>query len=238
MKQIFLLIFIAFFSLNCGNFSTKAQIRATSNGQVGNNNQNNQTTSKTPVKTDITKFDFKNFTYPDLFDGNAEKSFTLKNGRFGDAKQSGSHVYTLRKTYYFDLTGDENDEAITHILVEGCGEGCDSHSLFYIHTVEDQQPKLIWKMATGSEALGGLKSAAFKNKEIVLESFGNCIIQDALITANYDQKIPRNIIPTAYTRFVFSLTENAFTQTSKDILPLLDKDIAGYRAQISFGEQE
>jgi hypothetical protein len=237
MKSFLLIIIVSILSLNCSSFSTKAQIRATSNGQVTNTNTNPKSDVKTPAP-DISTIDFKNFTYPDLFAGKTDRTFTLKNGQSGTPKLPGQRIFALRKTYFFDITGDGENEAITQILTDGCGEGCDSHSLFYVHTIENNQPKLIWKIATGAEALGGLKSVAFKNKSIILETFGNSAIQDSLVNTIFDTKLPKSIIPTNYTRFVFSLTDKMFTQTDKEVLPLTDKTIAGYRAQISFGEQD
>ncbi len=237
MKLFLILIFLSMLSLNCGSFSTKAQIRANANGTVINSNSNNKPVIKLPP-LDITKVDFKNFIYPELLTGTTNKTFTLKNGQYRSGKPLTQRVYTLLKTYYFDITDDGKDEAVTYILGEGCGEGCDSHSLFYVHTVENNQLKLIWKIATGAEALGGLKSVAFKNKQIILESFGNCTLQNSLITASFDPKNPKKILLTDYTQFTFSLNKNYFSQSTKNILPLEDKNIAGYRVQISFGEQE
>ena len=222
-------------SLSCGSFSTKAQIRVNANGTVIFSNSNNKPVVKLPP-IDIKKVDFKNFAYPELLTGTADKNFILTNGQYRSKKSLSQRVYTLRKTYYFDITGDEKDEAITLILAEGCGEGCDSHNLFYVYTVENNQLKLIWQIATGAEALGGLKSAAFKNKQIVLELFGNCTIDKSLISARFDPKNPKKILLTDFTRFVFSFKDNVFSYSTKELLPLQVKNITGYNFQISFGE--
>jgi hypothetical protein len=143
----------------------------------------------------------------------------------------------LRKTYFFDLTGDAKDEAITHIVADGCQLGCNSSSLFYIHTAESNKPKLFWKIAIGGDVMGGLKSANFKAKEIVMEVFGDCTLSNSVITPNIDMKKNTNLKTTNYTRFVFSRTENGFTQTAREVLPLpSNMSVLDYRSQISFGE--
>ncbi len=228
MKSIILLVFLTMMSANFGSFAANAQKPTT--------------LRKKPIikdaSVDIANIDFKNFTFPDLLQGMSSKTFTLNKGQFRNGKLSASRVYTLRKTYYFDITGDGKDEAVTHILAEGCGENCDSHSFFYVHKIENNQPKLIWQIATGSEVLGGLKSIAFNNKQIIIEAFGSCMIQNSLIFAKYDAKNPQKNLPSDYTRFVLAMNGNIFSQTSRDILPFQEKTIAGYRAQISFGEKE
>jgi hypothetical protein len=233
MKLTFITIFLSILSLIFGNFSAQAQVRSSSSGKV--TKTDNQTT---PTNTDITKVDFTNFTFPDLFAGKTEKSFTLKNGQFRASKLSNARVFTLRKTYYFDITGDEKDEAITQIIAETCTINCESQSLFYVHTIENNQPKLIWKIATGTAELGGLKSVNFNIKEIVLETFGNVSLDNSLIKSNVDIKKTVKVQTIDFTKFVFSLSDKGFASTSKETLPLKEKYTAEYRPQISFGSQD
>jgi hypothetical protein len=235
MKLCFLVILLTFFSYGCGSFSTEAQIRLSANGKVANTN-NNQANSKIKPKTvDVSTVDFNNFTYPDFTGGKVDKNFTLKNGK--SEKKAGEPSYYARKTYYFDLTGDEKDEAITQIMAEGCQISCDPRSLFYVHTMENNQPKLLWKIATGVDELGGLKSVNFKVNEIVLESFGDCTLENWWTKPSIDVKKNPKLKASNYTRFVFSLVENGFTQTSRDIIPLGYTNFLEYRPQISFGKQ-
>ena len=230
MKLFLLVCIFLLFAAGCGKFNTKAQIRASNTGSVKTGNSN-----KTPV-LDISSVDFKNFTFPE-FDGSPEKTFTLKNG--ASENKNTSQKYTLRKTYYFDLTGDERDEAISHIIADGCRMGCESSSLFYIHTADGNQPKLLWKIATGGDALSGLRVVNFKLKTIILEAFGECWNDNGVIKPNVDLKKNAQLKTTSYTRFEFALGENGFMQRAKTILPLPAKtDIVRYRPQISFGEPE
>jgi len=234
MKLFFLVIIFSLFASVCGEIKTQAQIRGASSGKIING-KDKQSTPNANV-FDISTVDFKNFTFPDFTVGNTLNSFTLKNSK-AEAK-GGFPKYTLRKTYYFDLTGDANDEAISHVIAEGCQMGCDSSNLFYIHTTENNKPKLLWKIATGGDILGGLKAANFKAKEIIFEVFGDCSINNSVIIPNIDMKKAANLKTTNYTRFVFSRSENGFTQTGKDLLPLpANASIVDYHSQISFGEE-
>jgi hypothetical protein len=216
-----------------GVILTEAQ--ATGSGIVVNKNPNNPQTKNTT--TDITKIDFKNFNYPLPSVGNLEKSMTLKNGI--SLKKDGLPNFTLRKTYYFDLTGDNEDEAITQIIADGCQLGCESSNLFYVHTIENDQPKLIWKIAIGGDVLGGLKAAHFKVKEFVIETFGDCTLNDWLIKTNLDMKKNSRVTATSYSRFVFTYENNSFATGAKTMLPLeTNLNMASFRPKISFGEPE
>src|SRR5215203_1495535 len=139
--KLFVMVVLFAFSLYVGAAQTAAQ--ASTTGAV---------TSKSPAVpepkksfSEITKTDFKNFTFPIPIVGNLARAFTLNNGK--SEKKEGLPNFRLRKTYYFDLIGDNQVEAISHIIVDGCQLGCESSSLFYIHKLENNQPKLIWKIA-------------------------------------------------------------------------------------------
>ena len=199
---------------------------------------NKPTDSQKPKNTsEISKFDFKNFTYPIPDIGMPEKSVTLKNG--SQAAKNGLPNFKLRKTYYFDLTGDRADEAITQIIADGCQIGCESSSLFYVHTLENGKPALIWKIAIAGDIMGGLKSAHFNVKEFTIETFGDCTLDDWKIKTNLDLKNNQKIIAYHYSRFVFTYENGAFSSGTKILLPLENNlNMAGYRPKISFGEPE
>ena len=209
--------------------------QATGTGIVTKKVPPNQPTKKN--STNITKIDFKNFNYPLPNIGNLEKNMTLKNGL--SIKKEGLPNFKLRKTYYFDLTGDKEEEAISQILVDGCQLGCESSHLFYIHTLENEQPKLIWKIAIGGDVLGGLKSAHFKAEEFVIETFGDCSVEDWLIKTNLDMKKNPRVTTNNYSRFVFTNDNGSFASVTKTLLPLeINLNMVSYRPKISFGEPE
>jgi hypothetical protein len=243
MKLFFLALIFSFFASGCGKINTEAQIKASNNnlsnfpasntGKVIVSNVNKSTPN--PNTLDISTVDFKNFTFPEFKLGKSEQTFTLKNAV---AESSNNYPkYTLRKTYYFDLTGDAKDEAISHIIADGCQLGCDSSSLFYIHTVDGDKAKLFWRIAIGGDAFGGLKAANFKAKEIILDVFGNCTLNNSVIIPNVDMTKNSSLKTNQFTRFVFSRIENGFIQTGRELLPLpKNTNAADYRSQISFGE--
>lgn len=236
MKLLLLTIIPAIFSVGCGGFSSKAQIRESANGSVVNR-KIIQTDNKTTPKTlDLSLVDFKNFTFPDFGNGNAAKTFTLKGGT--SDKRAVFPKFNWRKTYLFELTGDDENEAVTHVIAEGCQMGCESSHLFYIYTADGKQPKLLWKFAVAGDVLGGLKAVNFKIDEIVLEAFGECSAENGLIKPNVDLEKNPKLKTSNYTRFVFTRDANGFAQTGKDILPLANTNLAEYRPQISFGEPE
>lgn len=234
--RLFLIVIVCFlFAVGVGNISTTAQIREDPNtGKTATDKENKSTQKKSAKPFDISKVDFKNYTFPDF--STDVKTFTLKNSASGI--KDVFPRYVLRKTYYFDLTGDKKKEAISHIIAEGCQMGCETSNLFYIHTEENNQLRLVWKIATGGDVLGGLKSAKFNVDEIIFEVFGDCTVENLVIKPEVDLKKNAQLKTTNFTRFVFSVTEDGFTQTAREVLPLPAKiSFPDYRSQIRFGEQ-
>jgi len=235
MRIFIPVIIFSVFAVGCVHVRSDAQVRAANTGKVVVTNSNKSTPYRKKSSLNLTTVDFKNFTFTD-FGGINEKTYTLKNG-VSDSKNA-APAYKLRKTYYFDLTGDEEDEAVSHIVADGCQMGCDSSNLFYVYTADGKQPKLLWKIAVGGNTLGGLKAANFKSNEIVMEVFGNCAIENGIIKPEIDMKQNTRMKTNTYTRFVFTGGEDGFSQTSKDIMPLTSNiDFTEYRVKIGFGEQ-
>ena len=222
MRKFIPFVICAF--LFCGSESLTAAAQTQKNPQK-------QPTPKTKT-LDISKVDFKNFTYPAPNGTKPDKSFVLRNGA---SISSDFPNFRLRKTYYFDLTGDGGDEAITHIIADGCRLGCESSSLFFIYTRDEKETRLLWKIAVGGDAMGGLKEANFTEEQIVLETFGDCALEGWLITPKVDVKTNPTLKIMNYTRFVFA--GDNFTQISKNVLPLARSvNLTNYRPKISFGD--
>jgi hypothetical protein len=235
MRIFIPVIFFSVFAVGCVHIKSDAQSRDSNSGRVGVTNSKYPTPDRKRNTLEMTAVDFKNFSFPDFVNTN-EKTFTLRKG-VAESKNA-MPKYILRKTYYFDLTGDDEDEAVTHIIAEGCQMGCDSSNLFYIHTADGNQPKLLWKIAIGGNPLGGLKAVNFKTNEIVVEVFGDCGIDNGIIKPQVDVKKNPRLKTSSYTRFAFSGGENGFSQTGKDIIPMTSNiDLSEYRVPISFGEQ-
>lgn len=231
MKLIYAVILLAAISSACSNIRTEAQIRSTGNGKVVNTNPVKPTPPVAVI--DLSTIDFANYTFPEI---RGEKVFTLKNGR--TERKLRMPAYNLRKTYLFDITGDENDEAISHILADGCDFGCESSNFFYIFTPDGNQARLLWKIGIGGDTLGGLKAASFKINEIILETFGNCINNNGIIKPLVDLKKNPGLKTNTYTRFVFKRNGSEYIETEREILPLGSENLEEYRPQITFGEDQ
>src|SRR5688572_20966220 len=111
MKLFFLVIIFSFFMSGCGSINPQAQLSASNNsptnskasktGLVVQSNVSQSTPNRNTF--DLSTIDFKNFTFPDFGAGQSEKTFTLINAKA--ESKDGLPKLTLRKTYYFDLTG-------------------------------------------------------------------------------------------------------------------------------------
>ena len=214
-----------------GNISTTAQTNASANPE-----EKKLTVYKTKP-FHISKTDFKNLTYPVPLSAGGEANFTLRNGTA--LKTADLPNFRLRKTYFYDLTGDGADEAITHILADGCQMGCGNSNLFFIHTPENDEPKLLWKIAVGGDTLGGLKAVNFNAGEIIVDIFGECSLDGWLINPRADVKTNPELKTTRYTRFIFTGDANGFMKKTKEILPLSGNiKFSQYKARINFGVKE
>lgn len=205
-KQIFLLITILILVLTFAYSACQNSL-----------NKNNQAQtqfehSTTPEeKLLIRKIDFKNFTYPDKTGKNI---FTLTNGEepFGQMKDI---AFSLKGIEYADLTNDKQDEAIIHILVQ---YGAGSSGLFYIYTLENNKPKILWYAESGYGAEGELKRVYAENNKLIVELFGtNKFIENTGEFKFPDRKdVPKDLCcPTDFTKFRFKWNGEKFVIEGK-----------------------
>lgn len=127
---------------------------------------------------DFKAFDFENFSYPFRYNhNNKDVFFKLQNGKLEFDSADDRGWVSLSETLYVDVTGDGKKEAIILLWHVSCGGSCDGGSaLFYIYTLENKKPKLIWQYGTGSLAYGdGLKSFVIKNDSFEIEKFMKCV---------------------------------------------------------------
>jgi len=123
--------------------------------------------------------DFRNFTYPSSL---SKSGVTLKDGnREYEDPVSGGDRYHLQDVDYADLTGDGKKEAFVNVVRVICGGSCDGGShLFYIYSVKQNKPSLLWRIESGSVAYGcGLKSFVVNRSTITLEAFRKCHLKGA-----------------------------------------------------------
>jgi hypothetical protein len=159
----------------------------------------------------IRKIDFKNFTYPTQLDNG---SFTLTNGEepFGQMKDI---AFKLENIQYADLTNDREDEAIIHISIEYGGS--DKSGQFYVYTVENNKPKILWHVVSGYGAEGELKRVYAENSKLIVELFGNNkFVQDTGFKFPNQEVIPKNrCCPTTFTKFTFKWNGDKFMLDEK-----------------------
>lgn len=180
-------------------------------------NENTQAQSQPTVsptldeKLLIRKIDFKNFTYSD---NTGKNIFTLTNGEepFGNMKDI---AFSLRSIEYADLTNDKEGEAIINISIQ---YGAGSSGLFYIYTLENDKPKILWYVESGYGAEGELKKVYAENKSLIVELFGNNkFIENTGKFKFPDQKdVPKDLCcPTTFTKFRFKWNGEKFVVEGK-----------------------
>lgn len=118
----------------------------------------------------IGKFDFTNFTYPSPrgwqdVDG---KEFTLENGKRPMSAEKIGMGYVTTK--FFDVTGDEKDEAL--VILKVLTGSITIPQVVYIFEWKNEQPELLWYFRTGDRSDGGLKRVYPENGDLAVELFG------------------------------------------------------------------
>ena len=121
--------------------------------------------------------------------------------------------FSLNNIEYADLTNDKEDEAIISISVE---YGAGSSGLFYIYTLENKKPKILWYVESGYGAEGELKKVYAENNSLIVELFGNNkFIENTGEFKFPDQKdIPKDL-PTTFTKFHFKWNGEKFVVEGK-----------------------
>lgn len=167
----------------------------------------------------IREIDFKNFTYPVE---TGKDRFTLKNGETPFDKGE-DILFSLENIEFADLTNDSEDEAIIKILVE---YRATSTGLMYVYTLENQKPKILWSVASGYDAKGGVKRIYSENGELIVELFGNnkFIEGKGKFEFSGEAGVPKNLYrPTTFTKFRFKWNGEKFILEDKP--ELLDYDL-------------
>jgi hypothetical protein len=180
-------------------------------------------------KTDspIGKFDFKNFTYPKIW----QKGFVkLKDGCFGEMITEPGlaiEIYTLNSVDFVDFNNDGVDEALIKVaFFSGSGSSGVSEN-YLLYNLKGKKLNLLWKIGTGVRAYCGTKEYELKDKQIILELFGKCSVKS---DGNFDDtgKHTYDYSAFEYTRFVFGMNDNRFGVKSREVLPFPEQDIKDY----------
>lgn len=171
----------------------------------------------------ISKIDFRNFTYPNL---GGRGLISIKGGEIEyEVDHFCLQYYGIQGVDYLDFTGDGEDEAVVR-LVDHMACGSSSGALyFYIYTVRNGRPHLLWRFATGSEAHGGEKDFRIEGKELVFELYGKWKNIGGELTFKENREIADDCCPTHYTIYRVIWDEKKFRQKSVEVLPFTGNSI-------------
>jgi hypothetical protein len=119
----------------------------------------------------IGKVDFYNFTYPSP---SAHRRVRIHDGELSYPTEPGcGQDFSVEGVDYIDFTGDGQDEALVRFIDHrACGSSWASVN-YFVYTMLNGRPHLLWSFATGSEAYGGEKNFRVENKELVLKLYGS-----------------------------------------------------------------
>ncbi len=204
------------------------------NGERGRLEKQNQLFRDVP--NEFKKIDFQNFSYPYKFSYN-QKTISVPLKKDEDYKydiEGDRGWFEVYDVFFVDLTGDDKKEAIVLLWHVSCGVSCDGGSgLFYVYSIQQSKPNLLWQFETGSLAYGGgLKSFHTKNKKITIEEFDKCSAEEEKPNWGCDSKFAaKDII-----RLTFGFNGKKFGQESKEIIPTPASSVMNYRAEISINQ--
>ncbi len=127
----------------------------------------------------IRAVDFANYSYSAAAIYTNRKTFTLEDGTYegqlipgckGSASDCHEPVSLVARTYG-DVTGDGVEEAMVVLTKSIRGSAIPYY--IYVFGIEKERPKLLWTVATGDRAEGGLRKVYSENDELVIELYGN-----------------------------------------------------------------
>jgi hypothetical protein len=157
----------------------------------------------------------------------------LKNGKLEFESQGCHTEYKLKGVSYVDLTGDRNEEALVHVEdFTACGSSGVS-DYYYIYTIQNGRPRLLWRFGSGSEGLAGLKDFKLDGRVLVFELFGKYRILGSKYVDAGEQAIGE-CCPEHYSRVTVSWDGKRFRQRSAKIFPFPYKNITEYYNAVGY----
>ncbi|GIU82614.1 MAG: hypothetical protein D6687_06180 [Acidobacteria bacterium] len=193
----------------------------------------------------IANFDFKNFKYPlprgwQDFDSKEAELVDGKRPIFmeSDNKRERKIGLSYLTTKFFDVTGDEEDEAIVILQVETGGASIPH--LVYIFTWEKDAPKLLWYFRTGDRADGGLKNIYSQDGKLVIELYGqDRYVVGEVETARIMNDEEQICCPTHFTKSYYKWNGKYFALQGKRLtFSLIDKDAKPIENMIELVEKQ
>jgi hypothetical protein len=191
------------------------------------------------VPEEFNGIDFGNFKYSS---SREKKIIPLKNGshqyeyKGGGCKACGGETYDLNNVYFLDLTGDAKKEAVVLLSVLSCGGSCDGGATFiYIYSADYNEPKLLWRLETGSRAYGcSIKSLAIESKKINVELFGRCYTGKDADPNSFGIMNKFNIKDS--THLVYEFSGKTFIRKLKEYISVPERNVMNYRSEINIIE--
>jgi hypothetical protein len=170
------------------------------------------------AQNDITKIDFKNFTYPALCVGEVSENLTVKDGEYLKETQQDGYVdrlsLTIMDVAFGDVTGDGKPDAA---IISSCNTGgTGNFSEGYVYSMVAGKPKLIARFPGGDRAYGGLRAVHIENGLLVVENneageLGGSCCPEFVVTTKYrvvagklvksGAPIKRELVPTTRVTF-------------------------------------
>ncbi|MDX6614148.1 MAG: hypothetical protein QOD75_3334 [Blastocatellia bacterium] len=140
----------------------------------------------------------------------------------------GCHTeYKLKSVTYRDLTGDGKEEALIHIEdYTACGSSGVSDN-YYIYTMRNNRPHLLWRFGTGGFADAGLMDFRLRGRDLIFQLFGKYKIVGPKFVSLGEDSISK-WDPKHYSRIRISWDGKRFRQRTLKILPFPYKDIHEY----------
>lgn len=191
------------------------------------------------VPIELKNIDFKNFSYPT----NDYGTIRLKNNEYRfpypDTPRGGVSFGTF-EVYYADLTGDGKKEAIVELDVVKCGGSCDGGSdFFYVYTVREKKPELIWHFETGSWAFGcGVKDLSITKGQLALDVYGRCDVKNKALDLKYRSDNLGKFSTENATQFIFGFNGARIVQKKKAFQITPAESAKNTRANINVIDQD
>jgi len=141
---------------------------------------------------DITKVDFKNFTYEAFCASEEAENVTVKDGAFSKETQEDGYVdrfyFDVRDVAFGDLTGDGKPDAAVISVCNTGGTG--NFSEGYVYSMIRGKPTLIARIPGGDRAYGGLRSVNIETGLLIVESnevgeMGGACCPEFVVTSRY-----------------------------------------------------
>ncbi len=159
----------------------------------------------TAASSPIRRVDFLSFRY-----GAGTDTFTVVDGKRALRTHQGEMVapgWEVKEVVHGDVTGDGEEDAVVAVTRVTAGSGV-THRLF-VYTLRGGRPALLWDVATGDRASGGLRRGYAEGGGLVVELNGRESVPGREPSAS-DASDRGLCCPTFFTRTRMRWTGSAF----------------------------